>query len=174
MSEAAPESATEAEPTDDLPPPAPDAAARTLENVRLQPGAKARVAGLALALCGGLSTLAALVGLLYLQREQPALALGVFLGHSAAQLVTASWLVGAILTFDRSSQDFLQATLGMSPLRLVVIATVVGCGLWLSDPDPAALFFSLMLTHVAGHAVEGFVLRRLRLERVAERAEAPA
>ena len=159
------ESVAEEPPSPELSP--EELRAATLAAVRLRPGAKARVAGLALSLCGGLSVAFALLALVYVQRGEDALALGVFLGHVGAQLVTCTWLAGAVLTFDRSNQDFLQATLGMSPVRLVLLATVVGCGLWLAKPNQNALFFSLIATHLAGHGIEGFVLRRLRLEREA-------
>ena len=109
----------------------------------------------------------AAVGLGFLYDGQGSRALGVFLGHSAAQLLTFSWLAGAILTFDRENDDFLRATLGASPLRFVVLGTIVGLGLWLSDPDQPALFFSLMISHVAGHFVEAVVLGRLSEERLA-------
>jgi len=138
----------------------------TLAAVALAPGAKARAAGLALALCGALTSLCAGLGLYFLQTGQGARALGLFLGHIGAQLVTASWVAGAILTYDRESRDFLQATLGASPLRFVVLGTIVGLGLWLTDPDQPALFFSLMLTHVAGHVIEHLVLKRLNSERL--------
>lgn len=141
----------------------------TLAAVALRPGAKARAAGLALALCGGLTTLCAGLGLYFLQTGQGPRALGLFLGHAAAQLVTASWVAGAIATFDRGSEDFLRATLGASPLRFLVLATIVGLGLWLTDPDQPALFFALLLTHVAGHVIEHLVLARLNRERLEAR-----
>jgi hypothetical protein len=143
----------------------------TLLAVALRPGAKARAAGLALSLCGALTTLCAGLGLYFLQTGQGARALGLFLGHVGAQLVTVSWIAGAVLTFDRESHDFMRATLGASPLRFVILGTIVGLGLWLTEPDQPALFFSLMLTHVAGHVIEYCVLERLKAERV--QAEGP-
>ena len=150
-------------------PPAPELSpaelrAATLAAVRLRPGAKARVGILALASCGALSLACVLLALAYLRAGHEALALGVLVGHAGAQLVTCTWLVGAILTFDRPNDAFLQATLGLSPLRLILLAGVVGCALWLADPNPNALFFSLVGTHLAGHVIEALVLRRLRLE----------
>ncbi|MBL4846100.1 MAG: hypothetical protein JKY65_11280 [Planctomycetes bacterium] len=140
--------------------------AATLAAVALRPGAKLRAGGVALTLLGGLSTAFAGLGLTFLYSGQGARALGVFLGHSAAQLLTISWLLGAILTFDRENDDFIRATLGASPLRFVVMGTIVGLGIWLSDPDESALFFSLMASYVAGHFVEAVVLGRLSDERL--------
>ena len=170
MSEAEPETGPPAEhPDREGPEQRPDPAEvreATLAAVALAPGGKARAAGLALSLCGALTTLCAGLGLYFLQTGQGPRALGLFLGHTAAQLVTVSWLAGAILTFDRESNDFLQATLGASPLRFVILGTIVGLGLWLTEPDQPALFFSLMLTHVAGHVIEHLVLKRLNSERL--------
>lgn len=158
------ESESERAPLEDLDPQAVRQA--TLAAVALRPGAKLRTAGFALSLCGASSTLFAGLGLYFLQTGQGARALGLFFGHVAAQLVTVSWVAGAVLAFDRSSDDFLRATLGASPLRFVVLGTIVGLGLWLTDPDQPALFFSLMVTHVSGHLIEHVVLARLNRERL--------
>ena len=48
----------------------------------------------------------------------------------------------------------------------MILGTIVGLGLWLTEPDQPALFFSLMLTHVAGHVIEHLVLKRLNSERL--------
>lgn len=149
-----------------------DAATRAA--VRLRPGAKARVAGFALSLSGAATVVCAGLALLYLQAGHPRHALGVFLGHVAAQLVTATWLVGAILSFDRGTQEFMRATLGMSPLRLLVLVTVVVAGVLLTEADHVALFLSLIGTHVYGHVVEGLVLGRLRSERDGPGSEEPS
>lgn len=138
--------------------------AATLAAVRLRPGAKARVGVLALASSGALSLVGALSALAYLRAGHDAIALGIVIGHAGAQLVTGTWLVGAILSYDRPNDAFLKATIGLSPLRLILLAAVVGLGLWLGDPDTSALFLALVATHLAGHVIEGLVLRRLRLE----------
>lgn len=169
MSEAEPESPPREHPGREGPErqlPPEEVKRATLAAVALRPGAKARAAGLGLSLCGGLTTLFAGLGLYFLQTGQGARALGLFLGHVGAQLVTASWIAGAILTFDRENDDFMRATLGATPLRFVVLATIVGLGLWLTEPDQPALFFSLMLTHVLGHVIEHLVLARLNRERL--------
>lgn len=56
------------------------------------------------------------------------LALGALAGHLVAVACGLSWILGAVATFDGPFARFAKATLGLAPLRLVLVVLVV-CGI---------------------------------------------
>jgi len=85
----------------------------------------------------------------------------VLLGHAAAQLVTLSWVVGALWAFDAEGGLFMGSTVGLAPFRLLVVAGLLAGGSELFDLPLVPMGLSLVLSYGAGHAVEIYVFEAL-------------
>ncbi len=131
-----------------LPPPPP-----------VPPGVKARVLGRSLAVL--LGAMAVAFGLASaIRADHEAQALGIALGHVAAQVVGLTWIVGAVRTFDASSATFFRATLGLAPVRAAAFLGALLLGPRLGA-DASALFASFVATALLGHVVEALALNAL-------------
>ena len=53
------------------------------------------------------------------------ISMGILLGHLIAQGGTASWVIGALLTFRSSNLAFMVGTVGATPLRLLFLVLVL-------------------------------------------------
>lgn len=126
----------------------------------LRPAERARIARTAL-VAMGLPTVLVCAAALPFAESQPRLIKGILLGHLVAQLMTGIWLAGAVFTFDRSNTTFFAGTIGLAPLRFVLVlgATYVSA-LYL----PVALIplgLTLVATMLYGHVVEVVVVNKL-------------
>jgi NhaP-type Na+/H+ and K+/H+ antiporter len=136
-------------------------------NARASRGSIARKALLAL----GLPTALVCSLSMLFAASAPEATKGVIFGHLLAQLSTGIWIGGALLTFHRSDTVFFAGTIGLAPLRfLVVLGATVVCSQLLAV-DLMALGLSLVLTLVYGHGVE--VLAFTALSQTVEGAPNP-
>ncbi|MCA8924121.1 MAG: hypothetical protein KDD82_20085 [Planctomycetes bacterium] len=86
--------------------------------------------------------------------------LSVGIGVGVGVAFTASWLIGAALSFDRDWNRFGLATFGLWPLRALVAVVVVLVGTS-AGLDLAALVLAWLVTQVAGFAIETWAFMRL-------------
>lgn len=131
-----------------LPPPPP-----------VPPGVKARVLGRSLAVLLGSMALAFGVASM-IRAEHEAQAIGIAVGHLAAQVVGLTWLVGAVRAFDASNTTFFRATLGLAPVRAAAFLGALLLGPRLGA-DASALFAAFVATALVGHVVEALALHAL-------------
>ncbi len=96
---------------------------------------------------------------LWLSGYRPA-GLGVAIGGATGIVITATWLVGAIASFDRPGVTALGLTMGLWPIRLALLFFAAGTGA-IFGAEPISLVFALFGTYVAGHIVEALVLEAL-------------
>jgi len=123
------------------------------------PGVKARVLGRSLAVLLGAMALAFGVASA-IRADHEAQALGIVVGHLAAQVVGLTWLVGAVWAFDASSTTFFRATLGLAPVRAAAFIGALLLGPRLGA-DASALFAAFVATALVGHVVEALALNAL-------------
>ncbi len=138
-------------------PPAPSASKNPPPPV--PPGVKAKVLGRALSVL--LGALALAFGLASaIRADHEAQAIGIVVGHLAAQVVGLTWLVGAVRAFDASSTTFFLATLGLAPVRAAAFIGALLLGPRLGA-DASALFAAFVATALVGHVVEALALHAL-------------
>lgn len=137
------------------PSPGPPGEPRTISPAERARIARGAVVGLAL--CAA-ATAAATVAL-GLTGHGPS-ALGAALGGSAGVVITATWLFGALASFDRPGTTALGLTVGLWPIRLALLFFAAGAGA-IFGAEPIALVLAFFGTSVAGHVVEALVLDAL-------------
>jgi hypothetical protein len=120
---------------------------------RLNPATRGRIARKALLALGIPTTLCCAAALLVVE-SNPQVCKGVLLGHLLAQLLTAIWIVGALVTFDRSHTAFFGATVGQAPLRFVLVLSACYVSAQYLDVELTALALTLLVTMVYGHVVQ--------------------
>ncbi|MGE0707260.1 MAG: hypothetical protein AB7N76_16385 [Planctomycetota bacterium] len=128
---------------------------------QLASGVRRRVASRAVGQVA-LASVIALLGALWLTgRGEARAGTALVFGHAVGQAVCASWLLGALIGFDRDAAGVVGATLGLSFYRMLLAtaALVGGAALWDLSPTPLVLGF--IATRVWGHVVEGLALRDL-------------
>lgn len=122
--------------------------------------ARRRIARVALAVLGVATALTGAACLAWGAQDRGDLAAAVLLGHLLGQAVTATWVVGALVTFRGSHGAVLFATVGAFPLRLLLL--VLGVGLaHLRGLHMGGVVFALLATQVLGHGIEAWVFRAL-------------
>lgn len=142
------------------------------EDPQVAPTDRARIARRAsfgLALPAALAT-SVVAGLFAAGHRAPAI--GIALGAGAALVITASWLLGALLTFHRSGGALLGFTVGLWPVRIALIVVTAAAGMIL-QAEPISLVLSLVVTHVWGHVVEATTLDALVQAGKAARTQDP-
>jgi hypothetical protein len=124
---------------------------------QLRPGVRRRAAIRALrylALVSLVATLAA-IGLDALGRGRSSMALVV--GHGIAQLVTCSWVIGALVGFDGDTRKVLRTTLGLSPFRMMIAAAAIVSAAFMGLEE-VPLLLSFVVTYLLGHVIEALLL----------------
>lgn len=137
------------------PPPSPAREPRTIS-----PAERARItrmAAVGLALPAAMTAGTAVA--LWLTGHRPS-SLGVAIGGTTGIVITASWLIGALISFDRPGVTALGLTMGLWPIRLALLFFAAGSGA-IFGVDAIALVLALFATFVAGHVVEALVLDAL-------------
>ena len=115
----------------------------------------------ALGLLAAASVAALLAAVALASRGQASASEALLVGHLLGHALTLSWLVPALWAFDRDSRTLLQATLGMSPIRIVTgVGLLIGAAVVLRLPE-VPLVLAYVATHVYGHVVEHLTLRAL-------------
>lgn len=141
-----------------------------IDEPRVTPADRARIARRAVLW----STFPVLVGAVVtaglVSTDHRAVALGVAIGVATGLLLTATWVVGALVTFHRRGDLLLLATLGLWPVRIIILFLVAALG-WYVEAEPFSLVTALFATHVYGHVVEAHALDALA--RAARRPPAP-
>ncbi|RMG06342.1 MAG: hypothetical protein D6731_26010 [Planctomycetota bacterium] len=128
--------------------------------MRLPRTARRAIARRLLLALGALSLVAGLAGAALALAGRPDWAKGSLAGHILAQVVTATWTLGALATFGSSQRSFLVATVGALPLRLL---WVLGCA-WTAAQlglHLASFVAALVPTLVAGHVLEAWTFGAL-------------
>ncbi len=94
---------------------------------------------------------------------QTNVALGLACGSGIALLCGVSWLVGALLTFDKPMSRFLKATLGLGPVRLLLaVGGVCTIGVVARERiDMVALGASFAAVHLLLQLMEADIFMRL-------------
>ena len=147
----------EPEAAEEVPPPTPGQEPPP----ELRPGVRRQAAIQALGLLAAASVAAFVAAVMLETRGQSAASKAVLIGHALGHGLTLSWLVPALWGFDRDSQTLMQATLGLSPIRLVTgVGLLVGTVVVLRLPE-VPLVLAYVATHVWGHVVEHLTLREL-------------
>ncbi len=139
------------------PAPRPSAAG---EPPTISPAERARItrqAVLGLTIPAAVTTGAAAA--LWLSGHRPT-GLGVAIGGAAGIVITATWLAGAVVSFDRPGVTALGLTMGLWPIRLALLFFAAGSGA-IFGAEPIAMALALFATFVAGHVVEALVLDAL-------------
>ncbi len=126
----------------------------------LTPAQRGRIARKALLALGAPTVLLCAVVLPFAE-SHPQVSKGILLGHLVAQVMTGIWLVGAIATFDRRHETFLGATIGLAPLRFVLVLGVTYVSARYLPVDLISLGLTLVITMVYGHAVEVVIVNAL-------------
>ena len=127
----------------------------------LRPGVRRQATVQAIGFLAAASVAALVAAVMLETRGQSAASKAVLIGHALGHGLTLSWLVPALWGFDRDSQTLMQATLGLSPIRLVTgVGLLVGTVVVLRLPE-VPLVLAYVATHVWGHVVEHLTLREL-------------
>jgi hypothetical protein len=126
----------------------------------IKPVERARIARTAL-FAMGLPTMVLCAAVLPFTESHPALSKGILLGHLVAQLMTGIWLAGALLTFDRSNTTFFAGTIGLAPLRFLLVLGVTYVSARYLPVALIPLGLTLVATMVYGHGVEVVVVNKL-------------
>ena len=88
---------------------------------RVSAEVKRRIAGRAIWLASVVAAIGVTAGVFLLALGQAELGFGVLAGNGLAMLVGLSWILGAVRTFDASFKSFARGTIGLSPVRFVVV-----------------------------------------------------
>lgn len=131
-----------------------------IDEPQVAPADRARIARratLGLALPAALAAVAA-AALAAAGHRGPAI--GVGLGAGTGLAITASWLLGALVTFHRSGGALMGFTVGLWPLRIALLFLTAAAGTLL-QAEPISLVLSLLATHIWGHVVEALTLDAL-------------
>ena len=73
----------------------------------------------------------------------------------------ASWLIGALRSFDAGNTEFMSRTIGQAPIRFgLVLGVIYGC-VQFGGFDGGPLAVSLIVTMVCGHLLEAWVFNAL-------------
>ena len=128
---------------------------------QLRPGVRRQATIQAIGFLAAASVAAFVAALMVETRGQSAASKAVLIGHGLGHLLTLSWLVPTLWGFDRDSRTLLQATLGLSPIRIVTgVGLLVGAVAVFRLPE-VPLVLAYVATHVWGHVVEHVTLREL-------------
>lgn len=127
----------------------------------LRPGVRRQAAIQALGLLAAASVAAFVAAVMLETRGQSAASKSLLVGHGLGHVLTLSWLVPALWAFDRNSLTLMQATLGLSPIRIVTgVGLLIGAVVVFRLPE-VPLVLAYVGTHVWGHVVEHLTLREL-------------
>lgn len=141
---------------------------------RLRPGARSEI-GQRTLLVLLLPTLAAIWLAVFLDRAGRIDAgRSLLIGHVLGQVVTATWLVGALLTYTDTTNSYFRSTIGLSPFRFMIVLGVLGVVTATTYVEPAPLFFAFMLTYMYGVGVEWWTARGLEQATVKADAQSEA
>jgi hypothetical protein len=105
--------------------------------------------GVVLGLAGGLLALG-----------HPDHALGLALGYGLGACLALSWVVGAVRRFDAPLEQLARFTLGMWPLRLVLLVGGGALGIRLGA-HVVTLVMTLFVAHAYGHVLEARAFQAL-------------
>lgn len=86
--------------------------------------------------------------------------LGVAIGGATGVVITATWVVGSLVGFDRPGSAALALTMGLWPIRLALLFFAAGSGA-IFGVEPISMVLALFATFVGGHVVEALVLDAL-------------
>lgn len=127
----------------------------------LRPGVRRQATIQALGFLAAASVAALVAAVMLELRGQSAASKALLLGHGLGHALTLSWLIPTLWGFDRDSRALLQATLGLSPIRIVTgVGLLVGAVVMFRLPE-VPLVLAYVATHVWGHVVEHLTLREL-------------
>ena len=140
--------------------PAPSPPRGPAEPRTVPPAERARIirmASVGLTLPAAITTGAAVA--LWLSGHRPT-GLGIALGGATGVVITATWVVGSIVGFDRPGSAALGLTMGFWPIRLALLFFAAGTGA-IFGAEPISLVLALFGTYIGGHVVEALVLDAL-------------
>lgn len=89
------------------------------------------------------------------------IAQGVLLGHLLAHGVTATWLLGALITFHLSWRALMVGTVGAFPIRVLLLGGAIALLVTQFHVHLAAMTLSLLASMVYGLFVEGWTFNAL-------------
>ena len=133
----------------------------TVPSVESTPPARPQIVRTVLLAMGGASVV---VGILVVALSACGLSKvseGILLGHLLAHAVTASWLLGALLTYHLSWRAFMVGTIGAFPLRLLFLGGGVALLVTQFEVHALSLTLSMLGSMVYGFVVEGWTFNTL-------------
>lgn len=86
--------------------------------------------------------------------------LGVAIGGATGVVITATWVFGALASFDRPGFAALGMTMGLWPIRLALLFFAAGSAA-IFGAEPISTVLALFATYIGGHVVEALVLDAL-------------